>query len=40
MSRRVQGDRGSFAPAVPVIALVILLLGGLVVDASRQLTLR
>lgn len=31
------GDEGSLAPAVPVLALVLLLLAGLVVDASRQL---
>ncbi|GAA0288845.1 pilus assembly protein TadG-related protein [Kineococcus aurantiacus] len=34
MNRR---DEGSIAPAVPVLALVLLLLAGLVVDASRQL---
>ncbi|PRY17795.1 pilus assembly protein TadG-related protein [Kineococcus rhizosphaerae] len=33
-------DEGSIAPAVPVLALVLLLLAGLVVDASRQLTER
>lgn len=33
-------ERGSIAPAIPVIALVLLLLGGLVIDASRQLNAR
>ncbi|WP_432535852.1 pilus assembly protein TadG-related protein [Kineococcus arenarius] len=33
-------EEGSIAPAVPVLALVLLLLAGLVVDASRQLTAR
>ncbi|MGI4896520.1 MAG: pilus assembly protein TadG-related protein [Janthinobacterium lividum] len=33
-------DEGSIAPAVPVLALVMLLLAGLVIDASRQLTAR
>lgn len=33
-------ERGSIAPAVPIIALVLLLLGGLVLDASRQLNAR
>ncbi|WP_205709562.1 pilus assembly protein TadG-related protein [Kineococcus siccus] len=33
-------DDGSIAPAVPIVALVLLLLAGLVVDASRQLTAR
>ncbi|WP_432511196.1 pilus assembly protein TadG-related protein [Kineococcus sp. SYSU DK001] len=33
-------DEGSIAPAVPVLALVLLLLAGLVVDASRQLAAR
>ncbi|MBB2902734.1 hypothetical protein FHR75_003570 [Kineococcus radiotolerans] len=35
---RGRGDEGSIAPAVPVLALVLLLLAGLVVDASRQLS--
>jgi Flp pilus assembly protein TadG len=30
-------DRGSIAPLVPIIMFVLLLLGGLVVDGSRQL---
>jgi Flp pilus assembly protein TadG len=34
------GDDGSIAPAVPILALMILLLGGLVVDGSRQLNAR
>lgn len=33
-------DRGSIAPAIPIIALALLLLGGLVIDASRQLNAR
>lgn len=33
-------DRGSIAPAIPVIAMALLLLGGLVIDASRQLNAR
>lgn len=33
-------ERGSIAPAVPVIAMFLLLLGGLVIDASRQLNAR
>lgn len=37
---RRDGDEGSIAPAVPVLALVLLLLAGLVVDASRQLSAR
>jgi hypothetical protein len=36
----VTRDRGSIAPAVPVIGLIILLVGGLVLDASRQLNAR
>jgi hypothetical protein len=39
MTRR-GSDAGSIAPAVPVIGLIILLLGGLVLDASRQLNAR
>jgi hypothetical protein len=40
--RRVQtrDERGSIAPAVPIIALVLLLLGGLGIDGSRQLNAR
>lgn len=33
-------DRGSIAPIVPLFALVMLLLGGLVIDASRLLNAR
>ena len=33
-------ERGSLAPAVPIIAMFLLLLGGLVIDASRQLNAR
>lgn len=35
-----RSDRGSIAPAVPIVGLVLLLLGGLVIDASRQLNAR
>jgi hypothetical protein len=38
MSRRDQ--RGSIAPAVPIIAMALLLLGGLGIDGSRQLNAR
>ena len=37
---RPSGDRGSLAPAVPIFAFVLLLLGGLVIDASRVLNAR
>jgi Flp pilus assembly protein TadG len=30
-------ERGSIAPSIPIIAMLLLILGGLVVDASRQL---
>lgn len=33
-------ERGSLAPAVPIIAMFLLLMGGLVIDASRQLNAR
>ena len=33
-------ERGSIAPAVPLLAMALLLLGGLVIDASRQLNAR
>lgn len=33
-------ERGSIAPAVPIIAFMLLLLGGLGIDASRQLNAR
>jgi hypothetical protein len=35
-----QGERGSLAPAVPIIAFALLALGGLTIDASRQLNAR
>ena len=35
-----RGERGSVAPAIPIIAFTLLLLGGLVIDASRQLNER
>jgi hypothetical protein len=38
VSRR--DERGSIAPAVPIIAMVLLLLGGLGIDGSRQLNAR
>lgn len=38
--RRLRSDEGSIAPAVPIFALVLLLLAGLVVDGARQLTAR
>ena len=37
---RARSERGSLAPAVPIIAMFLLLLGGLVIDASRQLNAR
>lgn len=33
-------ERGSIAPAVPIIAMFLLLLGGLGIDSSRQLNAR
>lgn len=33
-------DRGSILPVVPIMALVMLMLAGLVIDASRQLNAR
>ena len=36
----VRDDRGSIMPMVPVLIIVLLLLGGLVVDANRQLNAR
>jgi hypothetical protein len=36
----VREERGSIAPAVPIIGLVLLLLGGLGIDGSRQLNAR
>jgi Flp pilus assembly protein TadG len=40
VSRAARDERGAIAPAVPILALVVLLLGGLVLDASRQLNAR
>lgn len=37
---RARDERGSIAPAVPIIAMALLLLGGLTIDASRQLNAR
>jgi Flp pilus assembly protein TadG len=37
---RRRDERGSIAPAVPIIAFMLLLLGGLGIDASRQLNAR
>jgi Flp pilus assembly protein TadG len=36
----LRDERGSLAPAVPIIAMALLLLGGLTIDASRQLNAR
>jgi Flp pilus assembly protein TadG len=33
-------ERGSLAPAIPIIAMMLLLLGGLGIDGSRQLNAR
>jgi hypothetical protein len=38
--RRIRDERGSIAPAIPIIGLVLLLLGGLGIDGSRQLNAR
>lgn len=38
--RARRDERGSIAPAVPVIAMALLLLGGLGIDGSRQLNAR
>ena len=38
--RRSRDERGSIAPAAPIIAMVLLLLGGLGIDGSRQLNAR
>ena len=40
MAGRVADDRGSILPLVPVLIIVLLLLGGLVVDANRALNAR
>lgn len=37
---RTAGDRGSIMPMIPVMALSLLLIAGLVIDASRQLNAR
>ena len=37
---RSPDQRGSIAPAVPIIAMALLLLGGLGIDGSRQLNAR
>jgi len=39
-TRGTRGERGSIAPAVPIIAMALLLLGGLGIDGSRQLNAR
>lgn len=39
-SRATRSERGSLAPAVPVLAMALLLIGGLTIDASRQLNAR
>ncbi|MGL5811294.1 MAG: pilus assembly protein TadG-related protein [Nocardioides sp.] len=38
--RGARDERGSLAPAVPVVAFALLLLGGLGIDGSRQLNAR
>jgi hypothetical protein len=39
--RRVRhDDGGSLAPAVPIVAIMFMLLAGLVIDSSRELTAR
>lgn len=38
--RRARDEHGSIAPAVPIIAMALLLLGGLGIDGSRQLNAR
>lgn len=38
--RRLRGDAGALAPIVPVFGFILLLLGGLVIDASRLLNAR
>lgn len=37
---RQRDQRGSIAPAIPVIGMILLLLGGLTIDGSRQLNAR
>jgi Flp pilus assembly protein TadG len=40
MTTRPNGDRGSIVPLVPGIAIALLLIGGLIVDGSRDLNAR
>lgn len=40
IAARLREERGSIAPMIPIMAIVLLLLGGLIVDASRQLNAR
>jgi len=40
MARLDRDERGSIAPAMPIIALVLLFLGGLGIDGSRELNAR
>ena len=40
MRRRLAGDEGAISAAVPILALMFLLLAGLVVDSGRQLNAR
>lgn len=40
LRRSLRSDAGAIAPAVPVLAFILLLLGGLVIDASRLLNAR
>ena len=38
--RRWMGERGSIAPLVPIVVLAFFMLGGLIVDGSRDLNAR
>lgn len=40
MARARRDERGSIAPAVPIIAFILLLLAGLGIDGSRELNAR
>lgn len=40
LKRLRRNEQGSLAPSVPIIAIMFLVLAGLVVDSSRQLTAR
>jgi Putative Flp pilus-assembly TadE/G-like len=40
LGRLFTDDDGALAPAVPIVAIMFLLLAGLVIDSSRQLTAR